>query len=348
MCTGPASCAIDTMDVIRITEPGSGQVCPEPVPRPKTDWVVLKVDTTPICTEYKSLQNGNASWDLGHEAAGEVVEVGRKSRWKPGDRVLALPLMFCGACELCRAGEYIHCRDWLPWDGFKGTYAQYHAKPEWGCYPIPDDIPTEDAALAVCGLGPSFGAMQRLDVDGFDTVMITGMGPVGLGGVINGKHRGARVLAVESHPYRRRLAADLGADHVLDPTEDDVLEQIRELTEGKGVAKAVDCSGNPAAHRLCIDAAASLGKVAFVGECAEDTVIRISPDLIRRGISLMGSWNYNLGDTPLLMDLIRRERPSLRKFVTHRFPLREAQKAWELQLTGNCGKILLKPWEADE
>ena len=336
------------MDVIRITGPRTSQVCPEPVPSAGSDWVVIKVETTPICTEFKSFEEGRAAFDLGHEAAGEIVEVGRRGRWKVGDRVLALPRMTCGACELCQSGEYIHCLDPLPYDGFKGTYAQYHAKPEWGCFPIPEDISTEDASLAVCGLGPSFGALQRLDVTGFDTVLITGLGPVGLGGVINAKHRGARVLAIDSHPYRKDLASKLGADFVLDPTNDDIRDQIRELTSGKGVPKAVDCSGNPAAHRLCIDMAAALGKVAFVGECAQPTTIRISHDLIRRGITLMGSWNYNLGDAPLLMQVIRDEQPRIRRFVTHRFPLRQAQQAWELQRTGNCGKVLLKPWELEE
>ncbi len=336
------------MEVIRITGPRTSQVCPEPLPSAGPDWVVIKVETTPICTEYKSFEEGRAAFDLGHEAAGEIVEVGRLGRWKVGDRVLALPLMSCGVCELCQSGEYIHCLNRLRYDGFQGTYAQYHTKPEWGCFPIPEDISTEDASLAVCGLGPSFGALQRLDVTRFDTVLITGLGPVGLGCVINAKHRGARVLAVDSHPYRKNLASILGADFVLDPSDNDIRDRIWELTSGKGVPKAVDCSGNPEAHRLCIDVAAALGKVAFVGECTQPTTIRISPDLIRRGITLMGSWNYNLGDAPLLMQVIRDEQPRLRSFVTHRFPLRQAQQAWELQLTGNCGKILLKPWELEE
>ena len=347
MDSTPSPLQASTMDVMRITGPLASQVCPEPVPIAGPDWVVIKVETTPICTEYKSFEAGGTSFDLGHEAAGEIVEVGRKGRWKVGDRVLALPLMACGACELCQMGEYIHCLDRLSYAGFQGTYAQYHAKPEWGCFPVPEDISTESASLAVCGLGPSFGALQRLDVTRFDTVLITGLGPVGLGGIINAKHRGARVLAVDSHPYRKGLAAKLGADFVLDPTDDDIRDQIQELTSGRGVPKAVDCSGNPAAHRLCIDAAATLGKIAFVGECTQPTTIRISPDLIRRGITLIGSWNYNLQDVPLLMQVIRQERSRIQDFVTHRFPLRQAQQAWELQRTGNCGKILLQPWEVE-
>lgn len=327
--TGERSCRIQTL----------------PDPQASGDWVVIRVDTTPMCTEYKMYEGGFCHPHVGHEAAGEVVAVGRQGRIQVGDRVLALPLMFCGQCEYCQAGEYIYCLDRLDHGGSMSTYAQYHLKPEWGCYRLPDDIPTEDGALAVCGLGPSFGALQRMAVSAFDTVLITGMGPVGLGGVINAKHRGAKVIAVESHPYRMALAQSLGADHVLSPTDGDILEHIRELTGGRGVARALDCSGSPRAHRLCIDASRALGKVAFVGECAEETALRVSPDMIRKGLTLIGSWNYNLGDIPKLMQVIRREKSRLAQFVTHRFPLERVRDAWELQMTGRCGKVLLKPWE---
>ncbi|HMN60123.1 MAG TPA: hypothetical protein PJ988_07150, partial [Anaerolinea sp.] len=98
------------------------------------------------------------------------------------------------------------------------AYAQYLIKPDWLLLPIPEDISTEHAAMACCGLGPTFGAMQRLAVEAFDTLLICGLGPVGLGGVINAVRRGARVIGVESNPYRAQLALQLGAEIVLDPT----------------------------------------------------------------------------------------------------------------------------------
>ncbi|MBM3279439.1 MAG: zinc-binding dehydrogenase [Candidatus Handelsmanbacteria bacterium] len=107
--------------------------------------------------------------------------------------------------------------------------------------------------MACCGLGSTFGAMQRLGVSAFDTMLITGMGPVGLGGVINGVYRGARVIAVEQHPYRRQLA--LGASAALDPGAGDLLPAITDLTGGTGVDKAIDCSGAAAAQRLLSAAA---------------------------------------------------------------------------------------------
>ena len=135
-------------------------------------------------------------------------------------------------------------------------------------------------------------------------------------------------------------------DFLPDPrsNDPDALAQIRELTAGRGVDKAIDCSGVVAAHRLCIDAARRKGQVAFVGECSEETPLRISPDMIRKGLTLIGSWHYRMQDTPAIMALIGQVGAQLDKLITHRFPLAAVQEAWELQLTGESAKVLLQPW----
>jgi len=224
------------------------------------------------------------------------------------------------------------------------TYAQFLLKQDWLLLPIPNDLSYEHASMACCGLGPTFGAMQRMNVDAFDTVLITGMGPVGLGGVINAVYRGARVIAVESHPYRARLAKELGAMTVLDPNDPDALAKIRDLTNGVGVDKAIDCSGATSARRLLIDAARRRGQVALVGEGGDFTV-HGSNDMIRKGLTLHGSWHFNLADAPRLMQVIRASGGLIDKLITHTFPMSKVQEAWELQMTGNCGKVLLGPWE---
>lgn len=338
------------MKVAAITGEKQGGLVDRPDPRPRGNVVVVKVHVTPMCTEYKAFAGGHPNDRLGHEAAGEVVEVAQPGRVRAGDRVVVMPLYACGQCALCVAGDYIYCQNTVDVLGATGneagtaTYAQLLLKPDWMLLPVPDDLSIEHASMACCGLGPTFGAMQRMQVDAFDTVLITGMGPVGLGGVINGVYRGARVIAVEGHPYRANLARELGAAAVIDPADPDALARIRDLTDGRGVDKALDCSGAPAAQRLMIHAARRRGQVAFVGEAGELT-IKVSNDLIRKGLILHGSWHWNLIDTPRLMPVIRNSRPLLDRLITHTFPLGEVQRAWELQLTGNCGKVLLRPWE---
>ena len=167
---------------------------------------------------------------------------------------------------------------------------------------------------------------------------------MGLGGVINGKYRGARVIAVDSHPWRLEKARQLGADFIIDPTDNNALEEILDITEGIGVDAAVDCSGAVAAHRLCIDAVRRRGQVAFVGECGDETPLRISQDMIRKGIALHGSWHYNLRDVPKLMQVVRDHADKVDLLISHRFAIDDVERAWELQTTGECAKVILQPW----
>lgn len=321
-----------------------------PDPQPKEDWVLVKVHAAPMCTEYKSFSEGNTRALMGHEAAGEVVATAQPGRVQAGDRVVVMPQTPCGTCSLCLSGDYIYCENTVNFAAYHGsadgsmTMAQYVLKPDWLLVPIPDGMSYENAAMACCGLGPTFGACEQMGVDAFDTVLITGLGPVGLGGVINARYRGARVIAVESHPWRVQRGLALGAEVVIDPRDDTALAQIRALTGGKGVDKAIDCSGVVAAHRLCIDATRRRGKVAFVGESHADTPLRISPDMIRKGLTLIGAWHYNLKDTPKIMWMIADLGTTLDQLISHTFPLTEVQQAMELQISGECAKVILRPW----
>jgi len=320
-----------------------------PAPQAVRDWALIKIHCAPMCTEYKSFESGETSSFLGHEAAGEVVEIAQPGPVSVGDRVVVMPQYPCGTCSLCVKGEYIHCEDVVDFKAFTGgeqgcdTYAQYILKPAWLLPRIPDDISYEHAAMLCCGLGPTFGAMQRMRVEAFDTVLITGMGPVGLGGVINGVFRGARIIAVVRNPYRARLARELGAEMVVDPDDSDVRDKILKATANQGVDKAIDCSGDPSAQRLCVETARRQGAIAFVGESG-DLNIKVSDDLIRKGLALFGIWHYNLGDIPRLWQVVRGSPGLLDKLITHAFPLEKVEEAWKLQSTRRCGKVILYPW----
>ena len=187
-----------------------------PMPQPKEDRVLVKVHAVPLCTEYKGWLSGKEYF--GHEAAGEVVEVAQPGKVKVGDRVVVMPGAPCGKCALCISGEYIHCEHWYNHHEFSGlahegdTHVQYLIKQDRLLVPIPEGIAYERASLACCGLGPTFGAMENMNVSASDTVMITGAGPVGLGGVVNAKYRGAKTIVVEPLAYRQQKVKELGAD----------------------------------------------------------------------------------------------------------------------------------------
>ncbi len=159
-----------------------------------------------------------------------------------------------------------------------------------------------------------------MGVDAFTTILVTGAGPVGLGAIVNARFRGARVIVVEPAPWRAARATAMGAAAVLDPHDKQILKQIQELTAGRGVDCSLDCAGSPQTERLCIDATRRKGKVAFIGECTDRLSLRVSPDMIRKGLTLLGSWHYNLNEFPHIMQIIQ-ESPLIDLLVSHTFPM---------------------------
>ncbi len=335
------------MKVVAITGAKECALIEKPDPKIKDDFVKVKIVVAPMCTEYKAYLGGNRSDCLGHEAAGEVVEVARPGRVKVGDRVVVMPQYPCGKCDLCVTGDYIHCEhcvDPLAACGSQtgvATYAQYCIKPDWLLLPIPEGMSYEHAAMTCCGLGPSFGAAQRLGMGIGDTVLIAGLGPVGLGGIINCVKRGATVIGLDSQPYRSRLARELGAKTVISPTDPDALAQVKALTGGRGVDMAIDCTGNPQAQKFCVEAARRRGQVAFIGWGGHLEL----GNMIPQGLTLHGVWHWRLPDAPQFMRLVADAAPLLDKLITHRFPMSRVKEGFELQATGDCGKVLLDPWQ---
>lgn len=335
------------MKTVTITGKRECSIVDRPEPRILGEFVKIKIHSAPMCTEFKQYVNGDRCDCLGHEAAGEVVEVTRQGRVKVGDRVVVMPTYPCGKCALCSAGDYIHCEQ--PLDPLKicgsetgtATYAQYMIKQDWLLIPIPDGISYDLASMACCGLGPTFGAMQLMSVDAFDTVLITGLGPVGLGCVVNARYRGARVIGMESHPYRSRLAKELGAEAVIDPKDPDAVQKVLDLTGGRGADKSVETSAADPAKPFLQKATRRKGHIALVGW---DGTLDAG-NILYKGQTVHGSWHWNLRDTARMMQMIGESAGQLQKLITHTFPMSRVKEAWELQATGNCGKVIMHPFE---
>lgn len=331
-----------------ITAPAKAEIIDVPQPNAVEDWAVVKIHSAPMCTEFKQYITGKVEYPLGHEAAGEVVETARHGDVKVGDRVVVMPQYPCGDCEYCLSGEFIHCKNNYNFNEFTGyeygdsTYAQYIIKPSWLLSKIPDDITYDHASMLCCGLGPTFGAMNRMAVVQGENILITGMGPVGLGGIINAKAAELKVIAVAKPGYRMELAHALGADYVFNSRDKNVRNNIFELTKGIGTDASIDTSGSAEAQRLVIDSTKRNGRISFVGE-SKELRIKVSDDLIRNGLTLFGIWHYNLFDVPRLFEIVRSNAGVLKKFITHTFPLNEIEDAWKLQLTRECGKVIIHP-----
>jgi len=335
------------MKQIFITGKRKCEIRDVPDPQAINDWVLVKITVAPMCTEYKQYSSGQVHSPLGHEAAGEVIDVAQPGRVKRGDRVVVMPQYPCGMCDLCLSGEYIHCQHTVDIKSYTGeaygnsTYAQYILKPDWLLPVIPDDISDEHGSMLCCGLGPTFGALERMQTTHGDMVLIAGLGPVGLGGVINARHRKCRVIGITKNPYRANLARELGAEKIFNPLESDIEKQILDYAKGIGIDCAMECSGDTQAMALLLQVTRRNGKIAFIGESGE-FCFHISDRLIRNGLNLYGIWHYNLNGVAKLFELVRENRPLIDKLISHRFPFTAVQEAWQLQNTHACGKVLLR------
>ena len=332
---------------ILITGIKKTEIVNTPMPVAKGIWAVVKVRAIPLCTQYKGWLAG-VNYG-GHEAFGEVVEVsGPNCKVKVGDRVIVMPEKPCGECDLCKSGEYIHCQNKLDFQRETGldtegdTHVRFLIKQDWLLIKIPDGIPFDLASLACCGLGPTFGALENFTAGAFDTVLITGAGPVGLGGVINGKYKNAKVISVDPVKYRREKALELGADLAIDPYNEDITAKITGFTCGRSISIALETSGTNDGARICINALKPRGKMALIGENGEFTV-NVSNDFIRKGITVIGQWHYNLNGTGRILEVIKNS-PAAAKMITHRFPATRIDEAFAICAEHQCGKVIIDPW----
>ena len=331
-----------TMTAGMLAATGSVALVERPLPRARGDLVVVRVDITPMCTEFRLRGDGEAHDELGHEAVGVVVDAGDSTRLTTGDRVVVMPGFACGHCQFCARGEHIFCleqRDVLRESGSEagaGTYAQYLVKPDYLLLPIPDDISSEHAAAAVCLLGPSFNALRAMDICPGEALIVGGCGPVGLGAVIAGMARGARVLAVDRTPYRRELAARLGAE-VFDPLEDDLADSVRRATNGDATAAF---ESRPSTQ--LVPFIERLGRMAVVAWGAELTFAPLVP----QGLTVYWCWHWNhQKDGDRMWELIRQAEPLIDRAITHHFDLADLGQAMDVQASKQCGKVLLYPHE---
>jgi len=204
---------------------------------------------------------------------------------------------------------------------------------------LPDELTYKDGAQVACGFGTVYEAIEKIGICGNDAVLVTGLGPVGLAALMLAKALGAnKLIGVEMNDYRIDLAKKLGlADYVFKPGED-TLEKILEVTDGKGVERAIDASANDAGRQLAIRATREWGKIAFVGEGGTCT-FNPSPDIIHGQKTIYGSWVTSLWRMEELVERLVRWNIHPEDLITHEFPIEQADEAYRLMAGGQCGKV---------
>jgi propanol-preferring alcohol dehydrogenase len=323
-----------------------------PMPRPGPGEVLVQLKRAAICgsdlhvyRRPKSFYEGKVPWIPGHEPAGVVAELGAYcDQVRVGDRVTIYHYMGCGHCTQCRSGYIQFCAERRPLGqpGTVGPDADYIVVDERNCLLLPEELNFEDGAMIACIAGTCFTAARKLRPNGEDTVVVFGLGPVGLTGLLMVKAMGARVIGVDPVDERRALADALGADEVIDPGSVDVGDAVRDLTGGDGADGALETSGSPAAHRGVIEVLRRNGRGVFVGFGSREPSVNLT-SIIGRQLTLMGSFVMPIHFYQDLVDFMLEHDLSaaFQRMITHRFPIAEAEEAFRVADAGKSGKVIL-------
>lgn len=316
-----------------------------PDPTPSPDEVVIEIKASGMCGSDLHHYRGPKKDTLniaGHEPCGVIAAVGTgvpEALAKVGDRVMDHHYSGCGICKHCASGWSQMCLDGAIVFGGAGdgAHAKYMKAPAHTIVKLPDALSFKTGAAISCGTGTAYGALKRIDLAGDETIAIFGQGPVGLSATQLAKAMGAQVIALDISADRRQLAKQFGADEVIDPMSNDVVDAIRDLTHGEGAHKTLDCSSNPEARRAAVRSVRTWGTACFVGETG-DVTLDVSNDLLRRQVTLVGSWTFSKNGQADCAEFVADRNIDVDSLFTHEFTLDQAEEAYNLFDTQTTGK----------
>jgi len=316
--------------------------------------VLIKVKATSICgTDIHMFRSSPGMMRsvtiptiIGHEACGEVVEVGEYvSGLKKGDLVSPSPLIFCGECYYCKMGAAHHCQNReILGVSTNGTFAEYAGVPAVGCWKHPAGMSGDLGAIHE-PLGVAVHGVLADEVNG-KSVAVFGCGPLGLFAIGAARVFGAtRVFGLEVAPKRLAMARQLFPEvTVINPREQDATKTILEATGGLGVDVSIEISGSAEALRQAFKVLKHQGRVSVVGVPEGPIELDTHPDIIRKEARVLGVFAQVIWKTWWqVRDLLDTGKFDPLPVITHRFPLAEFEKAFALAASSEAGKILLYP-----
>jgi threonine 3-dehydrogenase len=322
-----------------------------PVPPPPRDGVLVKIKSVSICgTDFHVY-----SWDkwaegrvkppvtMGHEWAGEVVEVGPEcTSLKVGDYVSGESHKICGHCLQCRTGQGHVCQNTLIFGvDTTGCFAEYFAVPEASVLKNDPRVAPEIACMQD-PLGNAVHAALAGDIIG-KSVAILGCGPIGLFAIAVVKAvGGGPIWASDTTEYRLKLAQKVGADHIANVPEQDIEAMVAAATEGQGVDVVLEMSGAPPAIQQAMRLARPGGRVSLMGIPSKAVTLDVAEDIIFKGLTVQGVVGRRLYETWYTMKaLLANGTLDVSPILTHRLPFAEFETGMELMRSGQCGKVVL-------
>ena len=299
------------------------------MPKPKEGEALLRVKSAGICgSDIGAFRgtNGLVSYPriIGHEIAGEVISIpeNNKNGIKPGDRVIVDPYLYCGHCYPCSIGRTNCCVD-LKVLGVHvdGGMAEYFCHPADMLLKVPDDMPWDIIPLAE-PLTIALHGIHRLNLKAGEHIAINGAGPIGLLAAMVALHYGAEPIMIDLVKERLDFAKSLGVRYTINLREEDLVEKVREYTNGRMAECVMEASGANSAIRATLDIVSHAGRIALTGWPKQETPI--PTDMItRKEVDVRGA-RTSAGEFPEAIDLIYHQKVDARRILTKVISIDEA------------------------
>jgi len=268
---------------------------------------------------------------LGHETSGEVVAIGEKVRKvKVGDRVAIEPGHTCGKCKYCKEGRYNLCPEvkFFATPPIDGALCEYVVVPEDYLFRIPNEMSFEIATLAE-PLSVGIHAAQRSNIKMGDTVLILGLGPVGLLSILAAKSYGAsKIIAVDIETIRLEAAKKIGATYVLNGKDEAIRQKILDFTNGEGPDVTFETAGSKTTYEVAFEVTKRGGRIVTIGLLAEDKIPLNVNAIVDNEYTIYGVFRY-ANTYEKAIEVLSKNIEKAKELITHRFKLEESAQAFE-------------------
>lgn len=315
-----------------------------PVPHINDGEILVKMMASGICgTDVMQwYRQKKAPRVLGHEMAGEVVEIGKgvnslnslnglNRSLKVGDRVFVSHHVPCYNCRYCSDGNYTACESLHTGNYEPGGFSEYIRVPaqnvKYGTFILPDSMTYAEAAM-IEPLACVVAGQKQIEIKKGQTVLMIGSGMSGLMHIQMAKSKGAKVIATDINKYRLAKALEFGADHVFNANEYSA-EKLKEINKNNLAEHVIVCAGAKKAVEDAISSVDRKGEILFFAVPEGDINIP-SPRFWRDEITVTFSYGAAPDDLKIAMEMIRLEAIKVKKMITHMIPLSDIQKGFKL------------------
>lgn len=352
------------MKALRFYAPEDVRLEDYPEPGCGPDEVKIRVRNCSTCgTDVKIFHNGHQNLSpprtIGHEIAGEVVEVGADvaslygTEWQVGDRVQVIAAVPCGECHECRKGWMAVCQNQTSMGyQYEGGFAEYMVVPRQvlkvdGLNRIPDNVGFDEASAAE-PLACAINAQELLGIEEGDVVVVFGAGPIGCMHirVARGAHGAGQVFLVDVNAERLAMSAAVAKpDETIDGSQVDVVERVMELTGGRGADVVITATAAKVAQEQAVAMAARNGRISFFGGLPKnDPVIALDSNVVHyRQLHIHGANGSAPEHNRRALEYISTGRVPVKDLITHRIPLEDVLSAFDLVRSGTAIKVTVEP-----